>query len=77
MRTKFISTRTILLLLIANCSLLIITSCSPNNVKTDDSLKKYFDEKQVTGTFGLYDNGTGQFTIYNLSRFKDSAFLPA
>ncbi|WP_317164062.1 class D beta-lactamase [Sediminibacterium roseum] len=46
-------------------------------MKTDDSLKKYFEEKNVTGTFGLYDNGSGQFTIYNLSRFKDSAYLPA
>lgn len=54
-----------------------ITGCSPNNVTNDDSLKKYFDEQQVTGTFGLYDNGSGQFTIYNLARFKDSSYLPA
>jgi len=58
------------------CSVLI-TSCTQNNVKTDNTLKTYFDAKQVTGTFGLYDNGTGQFIIYNLSRFKDSAYLPA
>ena len=70
------STKRWLQLLIINYALLII-SCSPNNVKTDDSLKKYFDEQHVTGTFGLYDNGTGQFVIYNLSRFKDSAYLPA
>ncbi|MES2371004.1 MAG: class D beta-lactamase [Bacteroidota bacterium] len=76
MKTKQNITKTLLLLLITNCSLLII-SCSPNNVKTDDSLKKYFDENHVTGTFGLYNNATGQFTIYNLARFKDSAFLPA
>lgn len=74
---KFSSTRHLFLLLITNYSLLIITSCSPNNVKTDDSLKKYFDQYNVAGTFGLYDNGTGQFVIYNLSRFKDSAYLPA
>ncbi|MBV9986230.1 MAG: class D beta-lactamase [Chitinophagaceae bacterium] len=63
-------------LLIINYSLLI-SSCTPNNVKTDDTLKAYFDKHHVTGTFGLYDNGTGQFLIYNLARFKDSAFLPA
>ncbi len=63
-------------LLLINYVLLMI-GCSPNNVKTDDSLKKIFEEKSVIGTFGLYDNGTGQFVIYNLSRFKDSAFLPA
>ncbi|MDB5209963.1 MAG: class beta-lactamase [Sediminibacterium sp.] len=76
MKIKPTNIKTLLLLLIANYSLLII-SCSPNNVKVDNSLKKYFDENGVTGTFGLYDNGTGQFIIYNLSRFKDSAFLPA
>lgn len=52
-------------------------SCSPNNVAVDDSLKKYFDENKVNGTFGLFDNGQGQFSIYNLPRFKDSAYLPA
>ncbi|MEO8171842.1 MAG: penicillin-binding transpeptidase domain-containing protein, partial [Sediminibacterium sp.] len=77
MKTKLIATKTLLLLLITNFSLLIISSCSPNNVKTDNSLKKYFDERNVTGTFGLYNNATGEFTIYNLARFKDSAFLPA
>lgn len=52
-------------------------SCSPNNVKEDRHIKTYFDKHQVTGSFGLYDNGTGQFVIYNLSRYRDSAFLPA
>lgn len=54
-----------------------VISCNQNNVKVDDSLKKYFDENHVTGTFGLYDNGQNFFTIYNLSRYKDSAYLPA
>jgi len=76
MKGRIMSTKKCLQLLIINYSLLII-SCSPNNVKTDDSLKKYFDDQHVTGTFGLYDNGTGQFVMYNLSRFKDSAYLPA
>ena len=65
------------LLLTINFSLLTLISCSPNNVKIDNSIQKYFDSNKVAGTFGLYDNGTGQFTIYNLSRFKDSAYLPA
>jgi beta-lactamase class D len=52
-------------------------ACSPNNVTVDDSLKKFFDDNHVQGTFGLYNNGNGQFTIYNLPRFKDSAYLPA
>ena len=52
-------------------------ACSPNNVKIDNSLKKYFDENKVDGCFGLFDNGTGRFTIYNLARYRDSSFLPA
>src|SRR3954454_19622475 len=56
---------------------IFLTACTQNNVTTDDSLKKYFDENHVAGTFGLFDNGQGQFTIYNLPRFKDSAYLPA
>lgn len=51
--------------------------CSPNNVTIDKSLEKLFKENSVSGTFGIYNNGTSEFTIYNLSRFKDSAYLPA
>ena len=31
----------------------------------------------MNGCFGMFDNGTGQFTIYNLSRYRDSTYLPA
>ena len=56
---------------------ILFCSCSPNNVTTDDSLEKFFTDNHVKGTFGLYDNGKGNFTVYNLARFKDSAYLPA
>jgi len=56
---------------------MLILGCSPNNVTVDKGLKHFFDEKGVDGTFGIYDNGSGQFTIYNINRFKDSAYLPA
>jgi beta-lactamase class D len=64
---------------IAFCFLLValLSSCSPNNVKQDNSLKKYFDENKVNGCFALMDNGTGRFTIYNLKRYRDSSYLPA
>ena len=52
-------------------------ACSSNNVKTDDSLEKYFTENNVSGCFALLDNGTGEFTVYNLTRYRDSAYLPA
>lgn len=51
--------------------------CSPNNTTVDDSFKKYFDDNKVEGCFGLWDNGQNQFTIYNMARFRDSAYLPA
>jgi beta-lactamase class D len=55
----------------------LFTACSQNNVTEENSFKKYFDSAGVSGSFGLFDNGQGHFTIYNLSRFRDSAYLPA
>ena len=52
-------------------------SCSLNNVKIDHGLRHFFDENHVNGTFALFNNGTGQFTIYNLKRYRDSSFQPA
>lgn len=51
-------------------------SCSMNNVKQDNSLKKYFDEHNVDGSFALFDNGRGEFVIYNLKR-DTARVLPA
>jgi beta-lactamase class D len=31
----------------------------------------------VTGCFGLYNNSTNRFTLYNQKRFADTSFLPA
>jgi beta-lactamase class D len=69
--------RRILASVIVISVLYMFGACTPNNVTVDESLKTYFDKYQVTGTFALYDNGTGQFTVYNLPRYKDSAYLPA
>jgi beta-lactamase class D len=65
--------------LLACCLLLIagFQSCSLNNVTEDPGLKKYFDDNKVTGCFALMDNGTGQFTMHNLSRYFDSSYMPA
>ncbi|MGQ0738132.1 MAG: penicillin-binding transpeptidase domain-containing protein [Bacteroidota bacterium] len=57
--------------------LLLLASCSENNLKQDNSLKKYFDEHKVEGCFALMNNATGKFTVYNLSRYRDSSYLPA
>ena len=56
---------------------LFFTACSPNNVTVDNSLQRYFDSAGVKGSFGFFDNLHGHFTIYNLSRYRDSAYQPA
>lgn len=55
----------------------VFFSCSPKNFKEDNSLKNFFDQNKVNGCFALYNNGTNQFTFYNLKRYRDSSFLPA
>ena len=52
-------------------------ACSPNNVKTDNSLETFFKDNKVEGTFGIVNNRNGEITVYNLARLRDSAFLPA
>ena len=56
--------------------LIIISSCSLNNVKKDDSLKKFFDDNKVDGCFAMFDNVRGEFTIYNIQR-DTARYLPA
>ncbi|HVV03185.1 MAG TPA: penicillin-binding transpeptidase domain-containing protein [Puia sp.] len=55
----------------------LLAGCSQGNVSEDDSLKQYFDTEGVNGSFGMFDNGQGHFTIYNLHRYRDSSYLPA
>src|SRR6476659_5546879 len=52
-------------------------SCSMDNVKIDNSLGKFFKENKVEGCFAMFANGTGEMTVYNLERYKDSFYLPA
>jgi len=56
---------------------LVFLRCAPNNVEQDEALGTYFKEAGVTGTFAILSNATGDFTLYNLERYRDSAYLPA
>ena len=56
---------------------LLLSACSLNNVTEDKSLESFFKEANAEGTFAILDNGTGEFTIYNLPRYRDSAYAPA
>ncbi len=63
--------------LIFNFSLLIIvSSCSVNKAKIDNSLKKHFDENKVDGCFTMYDNATGDVLVYNM-KLDTTSFSPA
>jgi beta-lactamase class D len=52
----------------------LLTSCATNNVDVDNSIGRFFDSAGVKGCFALLDNGQGRFTIYNLSRYRDSLY---
>ncbi|MEO6917302.1 MAG: penicillin-binding transpeptidase domain-containing protein [Chitinophagaceae bacterium] len=65
-----------LLILVAGI-IIVFAACTPNSVTEDKSLKVYFDSAGVTGTFGMFDNAQATYTIYDLQRFRDSAYLPA
>jgi beta-lactamase class D len=56
---------------------ILIAGCSPNNVKTDEAIGKYFKEAGVDGCFAIMNNANGEFTVHNLKRYRDSAFLPS
>ncbi len=54
-----------------------LAACSNNNTHIDNSLKTYFDENKVDGCFALWDNALNEFTVYNMVRYRDSAYSPA
>ena len=54
----------------------LFTACSSGNVTVDNSLQHYLDSAGVKGSFSLFDNGQGHFTIYNLPRYRDSLYQP-
>ncbi|MGI9138747.1 MAG: class D beta-lactamase [Sediminibacterium sp.] len=56
--------------------IVFVYACSPNNVKSDNAIAKLMDSAGMQGSFALLENGTEQFTIHNLSRYKDSAVAP-
>ena len=63
--------------IISFCSLILVCfSCTLNNIKNADQLKKYFDEYKVDGCFALYDNSRGEHTVYNEKR-DTTRFSPA
>jgi beta-lactamase class D len=51
-------------------------SCSINNLTIDKDLKQYFDRYKVKGTFALFDNAQGHFTIYDSATYR-KRFTPA
>jgi len=55
---------------------LFLVACAPNNVKVEKSWEKYFTQYKVEGCFMLYNNGQGEFKVYNIDRAKER-FLPA
>jgi beta-lactamase class D len=44
--------------------------CASNNVDIDNGLARHFEKEGATGTFGMFDNSRGRFTIYDMERFR-------
>jgi beta-lactamase class D len=57
--------------------LLLLAACSPNNVRQDKTLGRFFTDHNAKGSFALMNNATGRFTVYDLARYRDSAYMPA
>ena len=56
--------------------IVLVYACNPNNVKNDTAITQLMDSAGMQGNFALLENGTEQFTIHNLSNYKDSAAAP-
>lgn len=69
-------TRTFLLFISYSSFFIFISSCSVNKAKIDNSLKKYFEEKNVEGCFTMLNNADGQITVYNMA-LDTVRFTPA
>lgn len=57
-------------------SLFILSSCSVNKAKIDNSLKKYFDANNVDGCFTMLNNADGEIIVYNM-KLDTMRFTPA
>lgn len=57
--------------------IIVLSGCSNSNVTEDEKLKLYFDSAGVEGCFGMLNNGENNFILYNLPRYRDSAYTPA
>ncbi len=54
----------------------VLSSCSVNQAKIDNSLKKYFDSANVDGCFSMVNNQNGKVTVYNM-KLDTERVLPA
>jgi len=57
-------------------SIFLLGGCSVNKAKIDNSLKKYFDAKNVDGCFTMLNNSDGKVTVYNME-LDTMRFTPA
>lgn len=55
---------------VALLAVVLFAACTVNNVTEDNKLGRFFEAQKVKGTFGMFDNSRGDFTIYDLERFR-------
>ncbi len=54
----------------------LFAGCSVNQAEMDNNLKKYFDARNVEGSFTMLNNTNGKITVYNMA-MDTARFLPA
>jgi beta-lactamase class D len=59
--------RRLLIMVLATAAL---GGCASNNIDIDNGLARHFEKEGVKGTFGMFDNSRGRFTIYDMERFR-------
>jgi beta-lactamase class D len=62
----------ILSLFVILLSVFAFNACTVNNVTIDDEIGGILEKHNVKGTFGMFDNSRGTFTVYDLDRFKQN-----
>ncbi|MFM7359244.1 MAG: penicillin-binding transpeptidase domain-containing protein [Sediminibacterium sp.] len=76
MKMGFVRSYQIAIIIWATIAISVFSACSPNNVHVDDSIGQFFDQEKVEGTYGMFLNGAGTFTLYNVKFYRDSAYSP-
>lgn len=56
--------------------LFFLSACNLNNISSDNNIKPLFEKYQAKGSFAMFDNAQGAFTLYDTAYYR-KRFSPA